>query len=447
MLPIELWTQVFGYLKPREHRALAAASSWFFTVVHNQEPFRLVVTENVSIEDLLSNAPIFREWSTQFYWAPLMLVDLGEDEEPPTVYRRGVLPSIHATLLHLATFPRLTSIELVRVTVDPEGQRTIYSLPHLRSITLRLSQFQYTPVSMPNHGVTHLRIFNIGNPAAFTHILRQVAGSLTTLEVCSKDGGPVLSDLVRCPLLRSIALELGGPLPFPRTILQFLELHPEITDLKLDCHLFPVIPPSLLPNLRRLESTTATPSSLLESRPIESFLHLRTYGPWDLTIWSELASFKKAPRRNAVRELRVAFHQDFCALYLISDTVGRTLQRLHVWVTRNTALLTDPADSYGFLLGQWSTVRTQSEATVAFPMVKEVLISFQRDDGCSFPLKECQMIFYQVLLPLCPVLEEAELFAISSYDRIEREDPQVGWWVRYWKDGSGQWNCRNDGAY
>jgi hypothetical protein len=105
MLPIELWIQVLGYLKPREHRALAAASSWFFTVVHNQESFRLVVTENVSIEDLLSNAPIFREWSTQFYWAPLMLVDPGEDEGPPAVYRRRVLLRIHVILLHLATFP------------------------------------------------------------------------------------------------------------------------------------------------------------------------------------------------------------------------------------------------------------------------------------------------------------------------------------------------------
>jgi hypothetical protein len=107
----------------------------------------------------------------------------------------------------------------------------------------------------------------------------------------------------------------------------------------------------------------------------------------------------------------------------------------------------DPADPYGFLLGQWSIIKIESEAIVVFPMVKEVLISFQRNDGCSFPLEECQIIFDQVLLPVCPVLEEVELFAISSYDRIEREDPRVGWWVRYWKDGSGQWNCRNDGAY
>jgi hypothetical protein len=138
------------------------------------------------------------------------------------------------------------------MTVNPGGQRTIYSLPHLRTIMLRSSQFQYTPVPMPNHGVTHLRIFNIGSPAAFTHILRQVAGSLTTLEACSKDCGPVFSGLVRCPLLRSIALELAEPRPFPRTIFQFLELHPQ----------------------SRIQSSTATRS--------QSFLHpcSLTSGGW-----------------------------------------------------------------------------------------------------------------------------------------------------------------------
>lgn len=410
-----------------------------------------MLIDNTSIEDLLSRAPVFREWSTHFYWAPLALDDRGGDGALPTVYCRKVhYLHMNATLSHLITFPRLTSIDLVRVTVNAEGQCTIYSLPHLRSITLRVSQFQSTTRQMPGHQVTHLRLFNIGSPFAFTHVLRQVAGSLTDLEVYSKDSGMFISDLVRCPLLRSITLEVGGQESIADTALQFLDLHPEITDITFNCNTFMRIPQSLLPNLRRVEGRIF-PRSWLESRPIESFSHhVKECISWRVPfspLWNNLECFRKAPRRNTVKELRVIFGYDRHALSWISTSVGKTLQYLQMWVEKNPSLPMYPTNPYDFLLGAWTVPDPASQEPPAFPRVKQVLLSFRRHDAHKFPLDTSQQVLDQVLLPICPVLEQVEFHAISSYEGIKREMPQVGWWVRYWKDALGHWNCRNYGAY
>jgi hypothetical protein len=445
-LPVELWIQILGFLHPHERRELAAASSWFFSVVHTKYPFCLVVTDSTPIEDILSRAPIFREWGAQLYWAPMAEVDPCGD--PP--YRRKPPCSPNCSLLHLATFSRLTSIDLVRMTINPDGQHTIYSLPDLRSITLRVSQFQPTMIPLPNHRVAHLRLFNIGSSRAFHHVLRQVSGTLTALEVYSNTCEAFLSELVYCPLLRSIALELEGRGPLARTALEFLELHPQVTELTLNCISFPVVGPSLLPNLRTVIGTTRMPRSLLESRPIEAFSHhsrseISLRPPY--MLWDELEGLKKAPRRHAMRALQVACGYDQYALSWIHDAVGCTLQQLYMWVAGPSSHPMDNTDPYAFLLGKWSRPSRHAEDIIAFPRLKHVLISFQRDDRREFPLAKCFEIYLKVFLPICPALEEVELFAISSYERIQREQPQKEWWVRFWKDGLGRWHRRMDEVY
>jgi hypothetical protein len=86
---------------------------------------------------------------------------------------------------HLATFSQLTSIHIVRVSINPNGLHIIYSLPHLRSITWCVSQFLPTKILLPNHHVAHLRLFNTGSSFALYRVLRQVSGTLTAIEVYS----------------------------------------------------------------------------------------------------------------------------------------------------------------------------------------------------------------------------------------------------------------------
>jgi hypothetical protein len=347
----------------------------------------------------------------------------------------------------------LTSLSLTGIIVSGEHQHTIYSLPHLRKITLRSARFQNTAIKLPKHNVTHLRFFNVLSEVGLSHMLDQTSSTLTTLQINEGPAKPFSLRTPRCPHLTTFTHNSSSRC-LNREFLTFLERSPTIRVIRLNAGyslqqpLQQPLQPNLLPKLTKMTASGELGQFFLARPELTEFYQHpkdRTRSVRDLWSWlthahtqpqsSQLQLHPPPPR---LEQLRVAiFHHsdDLGALPVISHVFGSSLCKLHIWVEPDP--LHWPLRYTPYLLGGWTRLKGPGLTIGAFARLRSIRVSFRllKRKGTKFPGASCKKLLKDNILPLCPVLEEALFTAISSYESIEREEPGDGMELRAKKDG------------
>lgn len=348
------------------------------------------------------------------------------------------------TMIHFLTVCRnLTSLALTGIIVSGEHQHAIYSLPHLRKITLRSARFQNTAVKIPKHNVTHLRLFNVLSEVGLSHILHQTSSTLTTLQINEGPAKAFSLRTPRCPRLTTFTH--SSPRSENKQVWSFLERNPTIRIIRLNArYCLPDQGPILLPTLSKMTASWEFGRFFLARPELIEFHQHPSYNSGSVRgLWSCLKHAQRAQLHpSRLEQLRVAFFHysdDFGALPVISHVFGSSLCRLHIWVEGHS-IGWPPYPRYTYLLGGWTRLNGPgpypgNQVNVEFARLRFIQVSFGVQKGVKFPKRTCKKLLMSSILPLCPALEEALFTAISSYDAIEREEPGDGMQLRIRKNG------------
>lgn len=337
----------------------------------------------------------------------------------------------------------LSSLVLTGIVVSGEHQQAIYSLPHLRKITLRSARFRCTDLEMPKHNVTQLLLVNAPDEEALSHILRQTSSTLESLRVSDGVTKAFSRDTPRCPHLtaftyiNSTRSSCEGAMTFmgQHSSIRILRLYVGYTDQTLG--------PNFLHNLTKVTANGELGWWFFARPELRVFYQ----HPNDKIGWvDDLCSYFEPARGSRLHppqleQLRIAvLHEsdDSGALPVISYFFGRTLCKLHIWIEKYWR---DRSHDFSYLVGGWSMLMGPklhfgSQATVKFARLRSIRVSFKMIKGIEFPEATCRQLLRDSILPLCPVLEEASFTALSSYEAIEQEEPEDEMELRIRKNGS-----------
>jgi hypothetical protein len=388
--------------------------------------------------------------ATEIHWSSISYPGWRGTPLPPSNGREIYADSFEIMIPLLPGCRNLTSIVLAGVIVSGEHQHAIYSLPHLRTITLRSAHFQNTAVKMPKHNVTDLRTINIHSEAALSHILHQTSSALVTLLVDEELTNLFSLDTPRCPHLTTFTLNSSVHQSLPRETITFLERHSNIRVIHLNaiptCQ---VLWAGLLPKLTRMTACGEWGRAFLARPELTEFYQHPEDRPWivrHLWEWLEQVQLSQLhPPRLEQMRIAIFRHSTLLgALPVISHVFGSSLIKLHLSIAPYHGSTCSPID----LLGGWTRLKgpgpySGSQSTVEFARLRSIRVSFPIEMETKFPRTACQKLFAQKILPLCPVLEEALFTVISSYKEIEREEPEGGMELQIVKKGCN-W-CLQDG--
>lgn len=345
----------------------------------------------------------------------------------------------------------LSSLVLTGIVVSGEHQQVIYSLPHLRKITLRSARFRCTDLEIPKHNVTHLLLFNAPDEEALSHILRQTSSTLESLRVSDGVTKAFSHDTPRCPRLTAFTY-INTTRSICKGAMTFMQQHSSIRVLRLYlAYTDQTLGPNFLHNLTKV-TTNGDLGGWFFARPElkEFYQHPNDKIGWVDDVWS---CFERDQRSRLdppqLEQLRIAvLHEsdDSGALPIISYFFGKTLRKLHIWIEKYSL---DHSHDFSYLVGGWSMLMGPrslygSQATVKFARLRSIRVSFKLIKGIEFPEATCRQLLRDSILPLCPVLEEASFTALSSYETIEQEEPEDEMELRIGKNG-GVWDLTPQG--
>ena len=361
----------------------------------------------------------------------------------PNLFSNGTTQRTNSFKIMISFLPmcrNLTSLVLTGIIVSGEHQHAIYSLPHLRKITLRSARFQNTAIKIPKHNVTHLRLFNVLSEVGLSHILHQTSSTLKTLQI---NEGPAKAFSLRTPRCPRLTTFTHGPSRCEnREVLTFLERNPTIRIIRLDAkYRLPDLGPCLLPKLSKVTASWELARFFLAKPELTEFYQHPSYSTANVVdLWSCLAHVQRSlPHPPRLEQLRVAIYyysNDLGALPVISHVFGSSLCKLHIWVQGHTP---GRPPRYAYLLDGWARSKgpgpySGGQCNVKFARLRFIQVSFRSLKGAKFPEVKCTTLMKRSILPLCPVLEEALFTGISSYESIEREEPGEGMVLRIRKN-------------
>ena len=357
----------------------------------------------------------------------------------PNLFSNGTAPRTNSFKIMISFLSRcrnLTSFVLTGIIVSGEHQQAIYSLPHLRKITLRSARFQNTAVTLPKHNVTHLRLFNVLSEVGLSHILHQTSSTLTTLQINEGPTRVFSLRTPRCPHLTTFAHSSSRC--ENAEVLTFLERNPTIRIIRLDAkYCVPHLGPSLLPKLSKVTASWELARFFLAKPELTEFYQHPSHDIWNVVgLRSCLAQVQRSlPHPPRLEQLRVAishYSNGLGALPVISHVFGSSLCQLHIWVEGH-------GPRYRYLLDSWASLKgpgpySGGQVNVKFARLRFIQVSFRSLKGNKMPEVKCTKLLKLYILPLCPVLEEALFTGISSYGSIEREEPVDGMVLRIRKN-------------
>ena len=274
--------------------------------------------------------------ATQMHWSPISRPGWTGT---PNLVSNGTAQRTNTfkiMISFLSMCRNLTSLVLTGIIVSGEHQHAIYSLPHLRKITLRSARFQNTAVKIPKHNVTHLRLFNVLCEVGLSHILHQTSSTLTTLQINEGPAKAFSLRTPRCPRLTTFSHNSSRC--ENREVLTFLAQNPTIRIIRLSAqYCLPDLGPSLLPKLTKVTASWELARFFL-ARPelTEFYQHPNSNAEGVGKLWSCLAHVQRSlPHPPRLEQLRVATYHcydDLGALPIISRVFGSSLCKLHIWV-------------------------------------------------------------------------------------------------------------------
>jgi hypothetical protein len=328
---------------------------------------------------------------------------------------------------------------LTGIVVGGEHQQVIYSLPHLRKITLQSACFQITELEIPKHNVSQIIFFNVPNAIALSHILRQTSSTLETLRVSDGVSEAFSLHTPQCPHL-TVFTYINSLQNVNREVITFMERHPNILTVRLHIsETFEHVGPSILPKLTKVTANGRLGRFLIARPELkEYYQHPHDDIKSVKRLWSWLVQVQPVPQLEQLRIALFCESDDFGALPVISHFFGKTLCRLHIWIENYSR----DSRHDDFLLGGWAMLRgprghSQGQAIVKFARLRSIRVSFRIVTGMRFPEAACRELLRDRILPLCPALKEASFTALSSYKKIEQEEPEDGMELRIRKNGRG----------
>ena len=365
----------------------------------------------------------------------------------PNLFSNGPAPRTNSFKIMISFLPmcrNLTALVLTGIIVSGEHQHAIYSLPHLRKITLRSARFQNTAVKMPTHNVTHLCFFNVLSEVGLSHILHQNSSTLTTLQINEGPAKPFSLRTPRCPCLTTFTHNSSRRLD--REAFTFLERNPTIRVIRINTrYSIQHVRPNVLPNLTKMTASGELGQFFLAKPELTEFYqHPDDHISSVSKFWSWFGHAQRSqhhpPRLEQLRVAIFDFSDGLGALPVISRVFGSSLCKLHIWVEEGSPSW---PPRYSYFLGGWAKLNGPVDYTlgnhqviVEFARLRSIRVSFRLNSkSTKFPEAKCKRLLRDSILPLCPVLEEASFTAISSYKSIEREKPGDGMELRVRKNG------------
>ena len=155
----------------------------FFDIVFSMTRVAVFVVDPTATEQTLQASIWLLGRATEVHWSYIATPGW---QGFPCHFSNGQVTCTNSFKLMLPLLSgcgNLSSLVLTGIHVSGEHQPAIYSLPHLRKITLRSASFQCTVSEIPKHNVTHLRVSNVPSDEALSYILRQTSSTLVTLQV------------------------------------------------------------------------------------------------------------------------------------------------------------------------------------------------------------------------------------------------------------------------
>ena len=374
--------------------------------------------------------------------------------------------------------PQLRHLSISNIDVAPPEQEVILTLPHLRTLSLKVAQFIPTPRAMPVSSINKLRLvhdseierahYHIPHTPYVKYLVTRLAASLTTIEFTMSTGHysysifsnsiPVLPHL---PRLTTVVQ--AYPSSFAdKELLPFLRKNPSVTTLSTyisNSEHWPFSDMSFLPRLQTLICHPVMAEALIRGRPVRKYhqqldhysqkFDRQTHSflkPSAFPLISKLLPcLAQGSAVAGLTELQLVIWVTLRRFLVVLEESLPCIQRLHVWLEQNSNLPL-PALFYGvrshemyhFCSPPHDISSIKPERIGHFPTLTDLRVFFGKESKDNSLLEICRSCFRNSIEPACPVLQTALFAAAATYEDMENDaDFQPGYYLRLERRAGG----------
>jgi hypothetical protein len=407
----------------------------------------------------IKRLPTILPFAVEAHWGPSSIRRYG------TIIKRNssTLFSSHSLsfrmLLHsLVHCPRLRHLSISNIDVAPPQQEVILTLPHLQTLSLKAAQFIPTSRAMPVSSLVKLRLhdpeierarYHITHAPYVEYLVTRLAASLTTIEFTMSTRhfsyslfSNSIPHLPHLPHLTTVVQ--AYPSSFAdKDLLPFLRRNPSVTTLSTyvsNSEHWPFSDMSFLPRLQTLICHPVVAEALIPGRPVQTYHQQLEYlRPCSAPgIASLLPRLSQGSAVAGLTELQLVIWVTLKNFLVVLEQNLPHIRRLHIWLDGEKIYnVPHPAFDYPYSPHDMRRNSLKSQRIGPFPTLKDLRVFFDKEPKEDLLLETCRSFFRDSIEPACPVLQTALFAAAATYEDIESEDFQSGYYLRLERQAGG----------
>lgn len=454
--------QVFVLLSPNDRYALSLTCRTLFEFVHSLAPFRVLNFLGGRPLDIraIKRLPTTLRFAVEAHWEPSSVRRYGAiiKRNSSTLFSTHSL-SFRVMLNSLMHCSQLRYLSISNIDVAPPQQEVILTLPHLQTLSLKAAQFIPTSRAMPVSSIINLRFvhdpgierarYYITHAPHVEYLVTRLAASLTTIEFTMSTRhfshslfSNSIPHLPHLPHLTTVVQ--AYPSSFAdKDLLPFLRKNPSVTTLSTyvsNSEHWPFSDMSFLPRLQTLICHPVIAEALIPGRPVRTYHQQLEYlRPCAAQgIASLLPCLARGSAVAGLTELQLV---TWVTLKQFLVELGRFLpriQRLHVWLD-GEKIYNVPHPAFDSLRSPHGMRRgpMKSQHIGPFPTLKDLRVFFDKEPKEDWLLKTCRAFFRRSIEPACPVLQTALFAAAATYEDMNNDEFQSGYYLRLERQAGG----------